>query len=89
MCKYEKLYYEATTDKEQTRFSDIHYNIRFWIKEIKEDMRLRALQKINDSDDWKKEYECKFRGFTKDEANTYYMNLDKIYKSLGVNINNI
>lgn len=52
----------ATTDKDQTRYSDIHYNIRMWIKDIKEDMRLMALQKINDGCDvnWNKEYECIF-----------------------------
>lgn len=46
--KYEHLYHEATKDKDQTRYSNIHYNIRIWIKDIKEDMRLNALQKIND-----------------------------------------
>ena len=56
------MYYMATTDKDQTRYSDIHYNIRMWIKDIKEDMRLMALQKINDGCDvnWNKEYECIF-----------------------------
>lgn len=60
VCKYEYMYHEAATNKEEDRYSDIHYNIRVWIKEIKEDMRLRALQKINDGCDWKKEYECIF-----------------------------
>jgi hypothetical protein len=48
VSKYEKMYYIATKDKDQTRYSDIHYHIRMWIKDIKEDMRLQALQKIND-----------------------------------------
>jgi hypothetical protein len=60
--KYEYLYHEAVIHnyKEQDRYSDIHYNIRQWIKEIKEDMRLRAMQKINDGCDWKREFECIF-----------------------------
>jgi hypothetical protein len=49
--KYENLYYKAATDKEENRYSEIHYNIRIWIKDIKEDMRLNALQKINDGID--------------------------------------
>jgi hypothetical protein len=62
VCKYENLYHEAAIHnyKEDDRYSQIHYNIRIWIKDIKEDMRLRALQKINDGCDWKKEYECVF-----------------------------
>ena len=59
VCKYENLYYLAETNKEQDRYSEIHYN-RQWIKDIKEDMRIRALQKINDGCEWKKEYECIF-----------------------------
>jgi hypothetical protein len=60
-CKYEKLYYSTSKDKEQTRYSDINYNVKQWIKVIKEDMRLLALQKINDGGEWKKEYECVFQ----------------------------
>lgn len=60
VCKYDVMYHEATTNKEQDQFSEIHYNIRKWIKDIKEDMRLNALQKINDGCDWKTEYECIF-----------------------------
>jgi hypothetical protein len=64
VCKYEDLYHEAVIHnyKEDDRYSEIHYNIRLWIKDIKEDMRLRALQKINDGYNvsWNKEYECIF-----------------------------
>ena len=60
VCKYEKLYFDASTDKEQTRYSEIHYHIRMWINNIREDMKLKVLQKINDGSDWKKEYECIF-----------------------------
>lgn len=38
----------------------MYLNIYDWIKDIKEDMRLNALQNINDSGEWKKEYECIF-----------------------------
>lgn len=35
-------------------------NIDNWINSIKEDMRLKALQRINEGDIWKKEYDCTF-----------------------------
>ena len=82
VCKYENMYHQTSINKEQDRYSEIHYNIRMWIKDIKEDMRLNALQKIND-------ISLNVRGFTKEEADVYYAALDKIYKPLVVNINDI
>jgi hypothetical protein len=38
----------------------MYCRINRWIDDIKEDMRLNALQNINDSGEWKKEYDCIF-----------------------------
>ena len=60
VCKYASMYSESTSSKEEDRISEIHYNIRMWIKDIKEDMRLKALQKINSNEAFKMEYKCVF-----------------------------
>lgn len=60
----------------------MYLRIHNFIDEIKEDMRLNALQKIND-------ISLNVKGFTKEEADVYYAALDKIYKPIGVNINDI
>lgn len=59
--KYLNLHNKCSTvNKKSVNYFRMYMRIQRVVEEIKEDMRLNALQKINDGCDWKKEYDCIF-----------------------------
>ncbi len=59
--KYLNLHNECSTfNKKSINYFRMYVRTQRTIEDIKEDMRLNALQKINDGCNWKKEYDCIF-----------------------------